>query len=97
MQKAVDDWVKTNTPGYWKPSNMMMRLMEEVGELAREINHRFGEKPKKPIETDKEIAQEIADVMFTLTCIANSLDIDMDEALKQVMDKYEKRDKTRYR
>lgn len=47
IQEAVDSWIKENTPGYWKPSNMMLRLVEEVGELSREVNHEYGEKPKK--------------------------------------------------
>jgi len=95
-QKIVDKWVKSNTPGYWKPNNMMLRLMEEVGELAREVNHRFGEKPTKPTDTNQEIGYELADILFTITCMANSLDIDLEEAFTHVMEKYEKRDKHRH-
>jgi len=97
MQKIVDDWIKTNTAGYWKPANMMLRLMEEVGELARAINHKFGEKKEKPGEVDKEISNELADVLYDIICIANSLDIDIEEAFKDIIEKYEKRDKYRHR
>ncbi len=97
MQKIVDGWIKTNTKGYWKPSNMMLRLMEEVGELSRAINHKFGEKRKKSEEVDQEISSEIADVVFTIICIANSLQINLEEAFKQMIEKYEKRDKHRHR
>ncbi|MDD2646958.1 MAG: nucleotide pyrophosphohydrolase [Patescibacteria group bacterium] len=97
MQKIVDNWVKTNTQGYWKPNNMMLRLMEEIGELSRAINHKFGEKKKKSQEIDQEISLEIADVLFAITCIANSLNIDLTEAFKRMIEKYEKRDKYRHR
>lgn len=97
MQKIVDDWVKTNTAGYWQPNNMMLRLMEEVGELAREVNHQFGEKPKKPFEEENRLEYEIADILFALVCIANSLDIDLDQAFQQTMEKYTKRDGERFR
>lgn len=96
IQKIVDDWIKNNTPGYWKPNNIMLRLMEEVGELAREVNHRFGEKPKKSREENKDIGYEVADVVFTLICLVNSLDIDLEDAFEHVMEKYKKRDKNRH-
>lgn len=96
MQKIVDVWVKNNTPGYWKPNNIMLRLMEEVGELAREVNHSFGEKRKKPTDENKEIDYETADILFTLICMANSLNIDLEEAFKHIMEKYDKRDKHRH-
>jgi len=97
MQKIVDDWVKNNTPGYWKPNNMMLRLIEEVGELAREINDRYGEKPKKSNKENKNIDDEIADIIFTVICLANSLGIDLEKSFKIMMEKYENRDKERYR
>lgn len=96
MQKIVDKWIRANTKGYWEPNNIMLRLMEEVGELSRAINHKFGEKKKKAGETDEEIGSELADVLYTITCLANSLDIDMENALKVVLKKYEKRDKDRH-
>jgi NTP pyrophosphatase (non-canonical NTP hydrolase) len=95
-QKEVDDWVKQFKMGYWRPLEQMTRLTEEVGELARELNHRFGPKRKKSTEELKEVGDEIADILFTVICIANALDIDIDEAFKKMMDKYNNRDATRY-
>ncbi len=99
MQKKVDDWIKKNTrtQTYWKPLSMMARLTEEVGELAREINHRYGEKTKKANEKEKEISSEIADILYILVCIANSMEIDLEDAFNKVLEKYEKRDKNRWR
>lgn len=76
--------------------NMMLRLMEEVGELARAINHKFGEKRKKPKEAEKEISSELADVLYDIICIANCLNIDLEKALRNIIKKYEKRDKHRH-
>ena len=99
MQKKVDDWIKTNTrtQTYWKPLSMMARLTEEVGELAREINHRYGEKIKKSTEEEKEMVSEIGDVLYILICIANSTGVDLEDAFNKVLEKYEKRDKNRWR
>jgi len=82
--------------GYFKPLEIIARLAEEVGELAREVNHRFGPKKKKPAEETKEIGDEIADIIFTLACLGNSLNIDLDEHLKRVMDKLYSRDNDRF-
>jgi len=95
IQKVVDEWVKQNN-GYWKPNNIILRLMEETGELAREINHKYGEKPAKPDEKEGDIGQEAADVFFTLMCLLNSLDIDLEDKFKKVMEKYSIRDKNRH-
>mgnify|MGYP000188631774 CR=1 FL=1 len=96
IQKEVDEWVQQYKIGYFKPLEVIARLAEETGELAREINHRFGPKKKKDIEDNKEIEDEIADIIFTLACLANSLDLDMDRGFKKVMDKLNTRDKDRW-
>lgn len=96
IQKQVDEWVRQYKIGYFKPLEILARLTEEVGELAREINHTFGPKKKKTTEKTKEISDEIGDIIFTLTCLANSLDIDLDKSFKKVMDKIYKRDKKRF-
>ena len=67
-----------------------------MGELAREINHTYGPKKKKQNETHKEIGDEMADIIFTLGCLANSLNIDLDKHFKKTMDKCYKRDADRY-
>ena len=96
IQKQVDEWVQKFKIGYFKPLEIMTRLMEETGELAREINHRFGPKKKKDTEDKSDIEEEIADIIFTLTCLSNSLDLDMDRGFKKVMDKLNSRDKDRW-
>ncbi len=96
VQKQVDDWVTQYKIGYFKPLEILARLTEETGELARELNHRFGPKKKKPEEENAEIGDEIADIIFTLTCLSNSLEIDMDTHFKKTMDKCYGRDKDRW-
>lgn len=97
IQKQVDGWVKQYKIGYFKPLEILARLVEEVGELAREINHAFGPKKKKATERNKEIGDEIGDIIFTLVCLANSLGIDLDKSFKGVMSKVHKRDKDRWK
>lgn len=74
----------------------MARLTEEVGELAREVNHFHGEKPKKATEKQKTMEEEMGDVLFVLSCFANSLDIDLSESFEIAMNKIETRDKDRW-
>jgi len=95
-QKQVDSWVSQYKVGYFKPLEIIARLAEETGELAREVNHRFGPKKKKPSEETKEIGDEIADIIFTLICLANSLNINLDKSFNQMMEKLNSRDKNRY-
>jgi len=96
-QKEVDEWAGQFAVPYWSPHEIMARLMEEVGELAREVNHRWGPKKKKAEESEKELADEMADVMFTLLCLANSQKIDMNGAWERVMKKCWGRDNNRYK
>ncbi|MEG6617301.1 nucleotide pyrophosphohydrolase [Peptococcaceae bacterium 1198_IL3148] len=96
MQADVDKWISQFEEGYWHPLSMLARMTEEVGELAREINHQFGEKPKKPTEGEGNLALELGDIMFIVACLANSLNIDLEEAFKGTMDKYYRRDSNRW-
>ncbi|MFH1145985.1 MAG: nucleotide pyrophosphohydrolase [bacterium] len=96
IQQQVDDWVSQCKIGYFQPLEILARLTEETGELAREINHRYGPKKKKPTEQDKEIGDEIADIIFTLVCMANSLQIDLEQSFQKMMDKLNNRDKERW-
>jgi NTP pyrophosphatase (non-canonical NTP hydrolase) len=95
-QQEVDAWVSQYKIGYFEPLAIMTRLMEEVGELAREVNHRFGPKKKKATEDDGELGDEMADVIFTIICLANSQKIDLDQAFQKVMDKVHGRDGSRW-
>ncbi|WP_226526659.1 nucleotide pyrophosphohydrolase [Metabacillus niabensis] len=96
LQKEVDDYIGQFKEGYFSPLAMMARITEEVGELAREINHSYGEKPKKTSEEEKKIEEEIGDVLFVLICLANSLQIDLEQAHNLVLEKFNTRDKDRW-
>lgn len=96
MQNEVDRWIAQFEEGYWHPLSMLARLTEEVGELAREINHTYGQKPKKTGEPEGDIALELADILFIIVCYANSLNIDLDEAFKRMIEKYYRRDSDRW-
>jgi NTP pyrophosphatase (non-canonical NTP hydrolase) len=85
IQRQVDEWTSKFNPQYWEPHEILARLTEECGELAREINHLYGPKPKKSSEETKELQDEMADIIFTLCCLANSKGIDLDEAFKRMM------------
>lgn len=95
-QERVDAWISRFEEGYWPPLTNLARLIEEVGELAREMNHRFGHKPKKPDEPEQDLAIELADVLFVILVIANERGIDLDRALERVLAKYRIRDATRW-
>ena len=96
MQKEVDEYIGQFKPGYFSPLANLARMTEEVGELAREINHHYGEKKKKDSEADNTIKAELGDNLFVLLCIANSLDIDMTESFNETMEKFNTRDKDRF-
>jgi len=95
-QQTVDRWIGQYKEGYFSPLTNLARLSEEVGELAREINHRFGEKPKKKDEAEGSLALELADILFVVFCIANSQHIDLDEAFAAMMAKVTARDAGRW-
>ena len=95
-QKRVDVWVSKFEEGYFDPLTNLARLAEEVGELAREVNHRFGQKTKKLDEPDGDLAMEMADILFVLICMANREGIDLQEAFDRMMEKVESRDDKRW-
>jgi len=96
LQRAVDDWIGQWEEGYWSPLSNLARLAEEVGELARTLNHRHGDKVPKHDEARGDPTEEIGDVLFVLVTLANSLDVDLAESLEYVLDKYELRDADRW-
>jgi NTP pyrophosphatase (non-canonical NTP hydrolase) len=95
-QRRVDAWIRQFEEGYFHPLTNLARLSEEVGELAREVNHRFGEKTKKPEEPEGDLAMEMADILFVLICMANREGIDLQEAFDRMMEKVTARDETRW-
>ena len=96
LQTDVDAWIQAVGGGYWSPHVNVARLAEEVGELARLVNHLYGPKPKKDDEAAQEMGEELADILFVLICMANSQGIDLETSLQQVLDKVWSRDRTRY-
>lgn len=96
IQKEVDDWIKQYKIGYFKPLEILARLTEEVGEVARELNHMFGPKKKKVTEAKADLEEELGDVIYTVVCLANSLGLDLDRAMRKVMKKINTRDKDRW-
>src|SRR2546427_11117740 len=98
VQHEIDVLIKEEWHShYWAPLSSLARLTEEVGELAREINARYGEKPKKVSEAEGSVANEMGDILFILASLANSIGVDLDTAFEQVMVKYQKRDAQRWK
>jgi NTP pyrophosphatase (non-canonical NTP hydrolase) len=95
-QQRVDAWVGQFEEGYFHPLTNLARLTEEVGELAREVNHRFGQKTKKASEAEGDLGMEMADILFVLICMANREGIDLQTAFDRMMEKIERRDETRW-
>jgi NTP pyrophosphatase (non-canonical NTP hydrolase) len=96
LQHRVDIWVRQFEEGYFHPLTNMARLTEEVGELAREVNHRFGQKTKKASEAEGDLSMEMADILFVLICMANREEIDLQQAFDRMMEKVESRDNSRW-
>ena len=100
-QQAVDNWIKTVGVRYFDPLTNTAVLMEEVGEFARIIARVHGEQSfKKPEEEQQwkaQVADELADVLFVITCLANQHDVDLAEALQKNLLKKTKRDATRHK
>lgn len=96
IQTEVDTYISQFKEGYFSPLALLARLTEELGELAREVNHYYGEKPKKTSEVEKTIEEELGDLFFVVVCFANSLHIDLEKAHTIVMNKFATRDKDRW-
>lgn len=94
-QRTVDKWIRAHG-GYWEPLAQLARLTEEVGEVAREINHRHGPKRKKPSEAERALADELGDLLYIVIATANSVGVDLDAALRASLAKYTERDADRY-
>lgn len=96
MQQEVDEYIQQFKVGYFSPLAQMARLTEEVGELAREVNHTYGEKSKKASEPVNSVAEELGDVLFVTMIMANSLNIDLTEVFEKNMGKFNQRDHNRF-
>lgn len=96
-QKKVDDWIKTTGVRYFNELTNMAMLTEEVGEVARIIARKYGEQSFKESDKEKDLADEFADVLFVLICLANQTGVDLTEALQKNLEKKSSRDKNRHR
>ena len=96
VQKQVDEWISQYKIGYYPPLAIMGQASEELGELAKEINNRYGPRTKKSPEDSSEIGEEISDLIFAMICLANSHDIDLDKEWNKKMEKCYGRDKDRW-
>lgn len=95
-QARVDAYISQFREGYFPPLVNLARLTEEVGELAREMNHRYGPKTKKADEPEADVALELADVLFVLIVLSNQMGVDLQDALDRTMTKYRVRDADRW-
>jgi NTP pyrophosphatase (non-canonical NTP hydrolase) len=96
VQQEVDEWISQFEEGYFAPLPMLARLTEEVGELARVLMHQYGGKKPKAGEEIGDAGDEIADALFVLVCMANSLDVDLDAKFAAMMKKFRERDADRW-
>ena len=96
-QKTVDQWINTTGVRYFNELTNMAMLTEEVGEVARIIARQYGEQSFKPSDKDKVLADELADVMFVVICLANQTGVDLTEALKRNLEKKTNRDGNRHK
>jgi NTP pyrophosphatase (non-canonical NTP hydrolase) len=96
-QAKVDHWIQTIGVRYFNELTNMAVLMEEVGELARIIARRYGEQSEKESDKNKDLGDEMADILFVLCCLANQTGIDLDAALEKNLTKKTERDATRHR
>ncbi len=97
IQKEVDDWAQQFEKPYFSPLSMVATMTEECGEVARVINHLYGDKKKKDGETLEDLEDELADLLFTIICIANDQNISLTEAHERKLEKIYGRDNNRFK
>ncbi len=95
-QQAIDNWIKQYGVRYFSELTNMAMLTEEVGEVARIIARRYGEQSEKESDKQKDLGDEMADVLFVLICLANQTGVNLEEALKKNLDKKTNRDSERH-
>jgi len=96
-QQTVDEWIKTTGVRYFSELTNMAMLTEEVGEVARIIARTYGEQSFKESDKEKSLADELADVLFVLICLANQTGIDLTQALEKNLEKKSSRDAERHK
>lgn len=96
MQGEVDRWIREIGKGYFPPLANMAILTEEVGELARVIVRRYGPQVAKASDLDRNLEEELADVLWVVACLANQTGVDLTEAFRKTLKKKTERDKERF-
>lgn len=96
-QKQIDDELQGYEKPYWHPLSQLARLIEEVGEVSRILNHYYGDKPKKSGEELSGLTEELGDVLYGIICLANNEGIDLDKGLEQAIAKLSTRDVGRFK
>lgn len=96
-QNKVDEWIKTYGVRYFSPLTNMAILTEEVGEVARVMARTYGDQSCKPSDENKNLADELADVMWVLMCIANQTGVDLTDAFVKNLEKKTQRDSNRHK
>ncbi|KAA9340763.1 nucleotide pyrophosphohydrolase [Adhaeribacter soli] len=96
-QQTVDNWIKTTGVRYFNELTNLAMLTEEVGEVARIIARQYGEQSFKPSDKDKNLADELADVLFVVICLANQTGVNLTEALEKNLQKKTTRDQDRHK
>lgn len=95
-QQAVDKWIKAHGVRYFNELTNMAQLTEEVGEVARIIARRYGEQSEKPSDREKDLGEELADVLFVVLCLANQTGIDLQQAFDRKLEQKARRDHQRH-
>lgn len=95
-QKDVDNWIKNHGVRYFNELTNMAQLTEEVGEVARIIARRYGEQSEKESDKNKDLGEELADVVFVVLCLANQTGIDLQAAFDKKLDVKTNRDRDRH-
>jgi len=95
-QKAVDEWIKDHGVRYFDELTNMAQLTEEVGEVARIIARRYGEQSEKESDKNKDLGEELADVVFVVLCLANQTDINLQDAFDKRLNLKTQRDHDRH-
>lgn len=97
LQKQIDDILSQYEKPYWEPLSILAHLTEEVGEVARIINHKYGDKPKKAADADDDLEDELADVLWSVICLANREGVSLEKGIERSIHKLEVRDKGRFK
>lgn len=97
VQSTVDRWIRSYGQRYFNELTNTALLMEEVGELARLMARQYGEQSFKSSETDKDLSEEMADILFVLVCLANQTGVNLTKAFEKTLAKKTERDSNRHR